>query len=282
METLSKRITDYINSTGATVSVVVKEVNGSTLVAVNPSAVYHAASTIKVPILYTALALWDRGLLDLGEKIALTDAEKVGGCGVLKLMSSGTALPILDLLALMICVSDNTATNMMIERIGIDIVNAEMSSLGLKHTHLARKLMISCPTTYSKTSAADLVILFSNFTSDGPLSQEALKIGCDILINQQLNSKLNRDWHLCGQCGELLETDNNCRNCGTWAGKKSPIPLPFYHKTGEIVGVEHDAGILTIGDKSYAIAALSNGHDDNYEGRDMLSAIGNMILQELL
>lgn len=282
MKTLTKKIEDHISIADANVSVILKEVNGPTLVTINPTTIFHAASTIKLPILFTALSLRDKGLLSFDEKITLNKSDIVGGCGALKLISPGNNIPILDLLKLMICMSDNTATNMLIERIGIDVINSEMAKLGLKDTYLARKLMISCQTTFSKTSANDLVILFTNFTNEGPLSQEALKLGCDILINQQLNNLISRDWYLCGYCGTFIGTDNNCKKCGTWTGNISAHPLPFYHKTGSIVGLEHDAGILNLVDKSYILAILSNGHDDNFKGMKILSDIGNMVLQELL
>jgi beta-lactamase class A len=252
------------------------------LVSINPYSVFHAASTIKVPILYTVLSEWDKGNLSLEEKITLTPSEKVGGCGVLKIMCAATEYSLVDLLTLMICISDNTATNMLIERFGIDLINSEMSKLGLKHTHLARKLMITDSSTYSKTTAFDLALLFGHFSERSELSPKALKLGKEILLNQQQNNRLNLTWNLCGQCGALIETANVCKNCGTLIEEKSPIPLSFYHKTGEIVGLEHDAGLLTINEKDYTVAVLSSGHDDNYEGKSLLSQIGNIIIQELL
>lgn len=282
MKSLSEKIKDCIHATSATVSVVISEIGGPRIVSINPDQIYHAASTIKVPILFSVLSLFDKGLLSLDEKITLTDIEKVGGCGTLKLLSAGTEYPVIDLLNLMICISDNTATNMLIERIGIDLVNADMITLGLKKTHLARKLMTGDSSIYSKTTANDLVTLFENFSKQGPLSPQALQLSREILMNQQLNTLVNLSWNLCGECASLIETDNHCKHCGAWTGNTSPIALPFYHKTGEIVGLEHDAGILTIHDKEYAISVLSNGHNDNYEGKTLLSQIGNLIIKDLL
>jgi beta-lactamase class A len=81
------------------------------------------------------------GRLDWSQKIALTDQAKVSGSGVLTELSAGDALPIRDLMHLMIVVSDNTATNLILDRIGGNAVNVRMAQLGLKQTAVMRKIM---------------------------------------------------------------------------------------------------------------------------------------------
>lgn len=97
------------------------------------------ASVIKLPILvHIALAAAD-GELDWAEQLALTDAVKVQGTGVLKELSAGLRLSVYDLCVLMTAVSDNTATNMLIDHVGIEAVNARMAALGLPETRLLRR-----------------------------------------------------------------------------------------------------------------------------------------------
>jgi beta-lactamase class A len=99
------------------------------------------ASTIKLPIMVELFAEAQEGRLDWNQKLVLNDQDKVSGTGVLTELSSGDALPIRDLMHLMIVVSDNTATNLILDRIGGNAVNVRMAQLGLKQTAVMRKIM---------------------------------------------------------------------------------------------------------------------------------------------
>lgn len=99
------------------------------------------ASTIKLPIMVELFAEAEAGKLDWNQKLILTDQDKVGGSGILTELSAGDALPIRDLMHLMIVVSDNTATNMILDRIGGDAVNVRMAQMGLKQTAVMHKIM---------------------------------------------------------------------------------------------------------------------------------------------
>jgi beta-lactamase class A len=81
--------------------------------------------------------------LDWSQKIALTDPDKVSGSGILTEFSAGDLFPIRDLMHVMIVVSDNTATNLILDRIGGDAVNRRMAQLGLTQTAVMRKIMQS-------------------------------------------------------------------------------------------------------------------------------------------
>jgi beta-lactamase class A len=99
------------------------------------------ASTIKLPIMVELFAEATEGRLDFSQKLQLTDQDKVSGSGVLTELSAGDSLPIRDLMHLMIVVSDNTATNLILDRIGGNAVNDRMAQLGLKQTAVMRKIM---------------------------------------------------------------------------------------------------------------------------------------------
>jgi beta-lactamase class A len=98
------------------------------------------ASTIKLPIMVELFAEAEEGKLDWNQKLTLTEQDKVPGSGVVTELSAGDALPIRDLMHLMIVVSDNSATNMILDRIGGDAVNARMEQLGLKQTAVMHKI----------------------------------------------------------------------------------------------------------------------------------------------
>src|SRR5271168_2204192 len=99
------------------------------------------ASTIKLPIMVELFAEAEEGKLDWNQKLELTDQDKVSGSGVLTELSGGDLLPIRDLMHLMIVVSDNTATNLILDRIGGNAVNFRMAQLGLRQTAVMRKIM---------------------------------------------------------------------------------------------------------------------------------------------
>ncbi len=102
----------------------------------------RTASTIKLAIMATVFDAVEHGRAKWTDKLTLHDADKAGGTGVLREFSDGMQFPIRDLLHLMIVVSDNTATNLLLDRFSADAVNAEMDSLGLKDTRCMRKVLI--------------------------------------------------------------------------------------------------------------------------------------------
>lgn len=100
----------------------------------------RTASTIKLPVLCALESLVAAGRVRWDERIALTPADKVTGSGVLGSLEDGTDLTIRNLAILMIIVSDNTATNLIADRITADAVNDYLDSIGLTATRFNRKV----------------------------------------------------------------------------------------------------------------------------------------------
>jgi beta-lactamase class A len=107
-------------------------------VAVNADSRFPTASTIKTAVMVEAWQQAADGRLSMDTTLTLRDAEKVGGSGVLRGLHDGIALTIADLIHLMIVLSDNTATNMLIGRLGTMRVNDRLDGYGLKETRLFR------------------------------------------------------------------------------------------------------------------------------------------------
>ncbi|MGD0362220.1 MAG: serine hydrolase [Bryobacteraceae bacterium] len=101
----------------------------------------RTASTIKLPIMAAVFRAVAAGRANWDETITLREEDKVSGSGVLREFSNGLKLPLRDVVRMMIVVSDNTATNMVIERITADAVNAEMDRYGLTATRCMRKVL---------------------------------------------------------------------------------------------------------------------------------------------
>ena len=126
-------------ATGRTALYAVQLNTGKT-VAVDADLPVQTASVIKLAILYEAMIQVRAGKARWDEKLVLRPGEPVGGSGMLHFFDTPLTLTLKDVLTMMVIVSDNTATNLMVDRFGIDSVNARVESLGLKNTHLYKKV----------------------------------------------------------------------------------------------------------------------------------------------
>jgi beta-lactamase class A len=109
---------------------------------VSPDLPVKTASTIKLGILLDAAEQIRAGRASLSEKLVLEHANQVEGSGVLGELTAPLALTLGDTLTLMVILSDNTATNMAIDRLGLDQINATLRAAGLKQTWLYKKVYV--------------------------------------------------------------------------------------------------------------------------------------------
>lgn len=98
------------------------------------------ASTIKIAIMVEAFARVSEGKAKWTDELVLTKEKKVGGSGILAEFADGLHLSLRDAVTLMMIMSDNTATNLVIDVLSADAVNARMHSLGFKETRLMRRV----------------------------------------------------------------------------------------------------------------------------------------------
>ncbi|MCS7023673.1 MAG: class A beta-lactamase-related serine hydrolase [Bryobacteraceae bacterium] len=101
----------------------------------------RTASTIKLPIMVAVFGEVEAGRARWDERLVLRESEKVSGSGVLKEFSHGVEIPLRDLVHLMIVVSDNTATNLLLDRISAQTVNDYMDRYGFPQTRSMRKIL---------------------------------------------------------------------------------------------------------------------------------------------
>jgi beta-lactamase class A len=100
---------------------------------------FSSASLVKVPILVTLLDEVAQGRMRLDERSTMIARDQVGGSGVIKHLASGTSLTLEDLAWLMITLSDNTATNLLLDKLDIRTVGLKMEALGLPHSKVHSK-----------------------------------------------------------------------------------------------------------------------------------------------
>ena len=203
----------------------------------NPDLPLEAASVIKLPIMVRAFAEMARGTLDPNEITELRPGMKEPSCGALTYMHDGLRVTAMDLVTLMIILSDNTATNLLIDRLGIDNINGEMARLGVPGLTLRRRLFepeLAARGIINTVTARGVGELLARMYRGELLGPEADGRMLDILKDQRLNGKLPFFLH--------------------------SMDIDVAHKTGEDEGITHDAGIV-YADHPFVIVMLSNHVD---------------------
>lgn len=120
----------------------VKDLTSGQTFEVNPDTIFPQASSIKIPILVELLRQSQEGKLKLSDRVTIRHAGLVGGSGVLQFFSDGDSeISLRDLAVLMVVLSDNSATNILIDRVGMDNVNSMLDGAGLHQTRLERKMI---------------------------------------------------------------------------------------------------------------------------------------------
>jgi beta-lactamase class A len=114
-------------------------------VAISPETPVQTASVIKLAILYEALEQVRSGKAHFDDKITLAKVDQVPGSGVLLFFDTPLSLTLKDVLTMMIVMSDNTASNLAMDHLGIENVDARIAKLGLKDTYLYKKIFTPAP-----------------------------------------------------------------------------------------------------------------------------------------
>lgn len=182
-----------------------------------------AASVIKLFVMAEAFVQMEAGKVDPGRLIAVKREDCVPSCGALTYLHDGIEVTVYDLVTLMIIFSDNTATNVLIDLLGMDRINETIRRLGFCNTVLQRKMY---DTEKSKLgiqnyiTAAETGRFLKELYRGTVVSRDADEKMIEILKNQQLCSKI--PFYL-------------------QALPKEPV---IAHKTGEDTGITHDVGIV--------------------------------------
>lgn len=192
-----------------------------------------AASTIKLAVLVALFRAVEAGRVRLDERRAMTAADKVGGSGVLRALHDGLALPLDDLAYLMIAISDNTASNLLLDAVGTTGVNAALADLGLRGTTLGRRFLgraARAGEPENVTTAADLARLLRAILAGRAAGAASCARMLALLREQQHRERLAR----------FL-----------------PPTVAYAGKGGTLPGLALDAGILSAPRGPLIVAALA-------------------------
>jgi beta-lactamase class A len=138
--TLQAHVAQIADAHHGQVAVYAKNLKTGDVVALQPDVPVQTASVIKLALLWEAMQQIRAGKAHWDDKVTLTKDNQTDGSGVLGFFDTPATLTLKDILSMMVIVSDNTATNVAIDAVGLDNVNQEMGRLGLKNTWLYKKI----------------------------------------------------------------------------------------------------------------------------------------------
>ena len=194
-------------------------VTGETM-GLNEDEPFQAASVIKLPIYAAIMKLANEGRADLSEKLVCRHEDKVPPCGALYFFTNEPEVDIRTLCGLMITISDNAATNLLIRRFGIEALNEQFREIGLIKSHIERLLFDHSESARGKCNKVvprEMAGLLEKIARHTFVSEETSIAMEKLLLEQQINHKIP---------GYL-----------NWE-------IEVGHKTGEDEGVTNDVGIV--------------------------------------
>jgi beta-lactamase class A len=232
-------------------------------VAIAPEELVQTASVIKLAILYEAMEQVRSGKTHLEDRIVLTKTDQVGGSGMLRLFDAPLPLTLKDVLTMMIVVSDNTATNLAIDHLGLANIDGRIAALGLKHTYLYKKVF---------TPVAPGVVLPEDFKRFGLGKTTAREMatlmgkiaGCEFSGPAQAGDKA-----LCGVAlGMLHEQFYRTAVPRYLDGLPGAASDSIANKTGALDAVRADVAAVSTKNGMVVISCFTYGNKDRSWGQD--------------
>ncbi|MBR3794687.1 MAG: serine hydrolase [Clostridia bacterium] len=208
---------------------------GETLISFQEDMVFKSASLIKTPIMLCALEEVENGVLTLDTKIPVLPCHCVGDEA--PVIQHGREVPLSVLLEYMITDSNNSATNVLIDTLGMEKVNAFSHRIGLHDTVLRRHMLDYAAARAgreNRTSAKDMLLLYTLLHTGSVLTPFMRETALPILLRQHDK--------------ELLMFANPAQKAA--------------HKTGGLSDIAHDAGILYGENRTLVFAVLATAPSD--------------------
>ncbi len=209
------------------------------------------ASMIKMFVMAAAMADVRDGKLSLDERLTLTEENMVGGAGSIAGEGVGAQVPVRKAIELMIVESDNTATNILIDRLGMNNINRYIRENGCHDTVMNHKMMLDEGKMTNLSSVLDLGELFRRI-----YRHECVDEARDLLMIDYL----------------LKQEDTDC----------FPSALPYWniaHKTGEVAGLYDDGGIFYGAAGDFVLVIMNDDIDGREDAIDRMKAIAIKVAQ---
>lgn len=216
-----QKMLDMVKALPGSIGLYIKDTATGEEIRWNAELPVEAASVIKVLVMAEAFRQKEAGLIDFAAPVTVPREACKPSCGALTYLHDNITVQVGDLVTLMIILSDNTATNLLIDMLGVANVNAMIASMGLHGTILNRKLFmpeLARLGVKNYISAGDLGRVMELLLAGQVVSAEASAEMLRILGNQRLNGKMPFFLHSEG--------------------------IKCAHKTGEDDGITHDVGVI--------------------------------------
>ncbi len=230
-----EQLKDIIGRSPAVTGLVAVDLTSGETFAFNADVAFPQASAIKVPILMSVYKQAHEGKFLLSDQRKVAPGNIVGGTGILKDLVDTASLSIRNLGVLMIALSDNSATNSLIDLVGMPEVNAMLRSLGAKQTLVQRKMINSAASGRGEENLST--------------PADAAKI-LQLLYRGEFINKATS-----GEIVSILrKTDRRTSRLAT--GLPDEVPIAF--KPGELNGVSTEWALVLLPERPYAVAVMES------------------------
>jgi beta-lactamase class A len=211
--------------------------------------VFPQASSIKTALLAGLYRQVQDGKLKLTDLYTVQASDLVPDSDIMNGLTPGvTRITLRDLATMVVAVSDNSATNVVIDKVGMDNVNALMDSMGLKHTRLRRKMM-------------DLKAAGEGRENISTPNEMATLLD-QLYRGKVLNKELSEDFF------KLLSTHKS-----SFIPRDLPDDLKIANKPGELEGVRNDSGVVFVQNRPYVICVMTTYLHRERDGEDAISRV---------
>jgi len=247
---LTEDLTKLADEVDGRVGVYLRSLDTGETFSLRGDEVFPAASTIKLALL---LELYRQsegpaGAARLSDEYVLQPRDLVEGSGILGNLGPGTRLTLRDLALFTVAVSDNAATNILIDRVGMERVNATLAGLGLQKTRLRRQMM-----DFQAARAGR-----ENHATPRELAELLSVIHHGSLLSQTARADLLR----------LLKTPKD-----GFLTRLLPEELAVANKPGTLPGVRNDAGLVFVKGRPFVLAVMTSHLRDERQGEAAIARI---------
>jgi len=211
--------------------------------------VFAQASSIKITVLAELYRQAQQGKLKLTDLYTVQASDLVPDSDIMGGLTPGvTRITLRDLATMMVAVSDNSATNVLIDRVGMDNVIAMLDSLNLPHTRLRRKMMDLEAAKHGRENIST--------------PREMMTLLEDIYQGKILNQEMIADFF------KVLST-----NKSSWIPRDLPAEVKIANKPGALEGVRNDSGIVFVEGRPYVICVMTTFLRNERDGEEAISKV---------
>ena len=248
---LEANINDVDHGLDGVLGVAILDLGGRQKFLLHGDDVFPQASSIKVAVLAELYRQAQAGKLKLTDLYTVQAADLVPDSTIVGGLTPGvTRITLRDLATMMVAVSDNSATNVLIDRVGMENVNALMDSLGLTHTRLRRKMMDLKAASEGReniSTPAEMMTLLE-----------------DLYRGKVLNKEMTADFFV------MLSTPKS-----SFIPRDLPEGLKIANKPGELEGVRNDSGVVFVENRPYVICVMTTYLHRERDGEEAIAKISS-------